>query len=399
MPKVCAMSQVIENPSAAENVATKPVDQSASGTRIFPLPLTPFERYMVEDDRDEFPMTFALVVELSGDVDRDAMEAAVISALKRHPLARARLKRVGSYDHWVAGSLPAEPVAWHEGPPLRLPFGGKRIDLHTQQGFRVDGYQQQGSCCLVFSVHHALADGLGALQFVGDTLALYGIAKSAADPPKLAPLTPGRLKRRGYFDIKLPHPVSRWTAIKSLLSEGWRTLSRRPVVLRPAAERASGSIPHAGYVTATLDEAEVAELRQSSAGLEATINQRLVSDLFLALRKWQAERAQRPAKWLRVTVPTSLRSRADQAMPATNILGYLMLTRHERDCRDEQSLLKGLVAELEFALLWAMGALFSRCRGLCRSHSGFASFSSPAQSSLLDRGAVEFGRGHASVLG
>ena len=53
---------------------------------IFPLPLVAFERYMLADDRPEYPMTFTLTLRLAGTVDREAFEAAVDEALARHPL-------------------------------------------------------------------------------------------------------------------------------------------------------------------------------------------------------------------------------------------------------------------------------------------------------------------------
>ena len=356
-----AMSQVIEQDSttSAETIRSVTQNSQNSATTLFPLPLTPFERYMVEDDRDEYPMTFAFVVELNGLIDRASMEAAVAAACQRHPLTTARLSRQGRVDRWVAGPECEKPVEWREGPVQRQPFGGARVDLRSEPGLRVEGYQQDEASCLVFSFHHAMADGLGALQFVGDALALYGIdTQSSGAVPQLAPLDSERLKTRGYFDIQLPHPVSRWTALRSLIVEGWRIVSRRPGVLRSAAGRQNSQEPHAGYVTTTLEPDELESVRREATRVGATLNQCLVSQLFLALHTWQTEHARRPAKWLRVTVPTSLRARADRATPATNILGYLMVTRHQRQCSDRAALLESVAAELDFALQWAMGALF-----------------------------------------
>ena len=63
----------------------------ASSTGLFSLPLIPFERYMLVDDRPGYPMSFVFVVELAGTPDRTALEAAFQAALARHPLLSARL--------------------------------------------------------------------------------------------------------------------------------------------------------------------------------------------------------------------------------------------------------------------------------------------------------------------
>ncbi len=61
----------------------------AASKRVFPLHLTPFENYMVADDRPEYPMTFIVEFEFDGQLDPPAFEAAIDDALQRHPLLRA----------------------------------------------------------------------------------------------------------------------------------------------------------------------------------------------------------------------------------------------------------------------------------------------------------------------
>ena len=58
---------------------------------LFPLPLTPFERYMLADDRPDYPMAFPAVVEFSGSLRRAEFDAALEGALREHPLLRARV--------------------------------------------------------------------------------------------------------------------------------------------------------------------------------------------------------------------------------------------------------------------------------------------------------------------
>ncbi|MEZ6077778.1 MAG: hypothetical protein R3C56_19535 [Pirellulaceae bacterium] len=41
--------------------------------RLFPLYLTPFEEYMLWDDRTDYPMTFVVKMEFDGKLNRDAI--------------------------------------------------------------------------------------------------------------------------------------------------------------------------------------------------------------------------------------------------------------------------------------------------------------------------------------
>ena len=55
---------------------------------IFPLPLTPFEEYMLTDDRPGCPMTFLFRLRFSGRFRREAFASALRTAVSRHPLLR-----------------------------------------------------------------------------------------------------------------------------------------------------------------------------------------------------------------------------------------------------------------------------------------------------------------------
>ncbi len=59
---------------------------------LFPLRLTTFERYMLWDDRPEYPMVFAFRLKLSGELHRAVFESSLDEALSRHPLLRALVK-------------------------------------------------------------------------------------------------------------------------------------------------------------------------------------------------------------------------------------------------------------------------------------------------------------------
>lgn len=60
-------------------------DPSAAAA-LFPLPLTTFEKYMLLDDRADYPMAFVIQLKLSGELRRSAFESSLEETLSRHPL-------------------------------------------------------------------------------------------------------------------------------------------------------------------------------------------------------------------------------------------------------------------------------------------------------------------------
>ena len=72
----------------------KPTNTIAADEGVFPLPLSPFERYMVLDDSDAYPMSIVLIARLKGDLRRAVFEESVEFALRRHPLLMSKISKV-----------------------------------------------------------------------------------------------------------------------------------------------------------------------------------------------------------------------------------------------------------------------------------------------------------------
>ncbi len=370
------MSQVVSR----ETDKSKGSEQSYAAqlkraAAVFPLPLTPFERYMLVDDRPDYPMTYAYVVDLHGVLDREAMESAILSALARHPLTCSKVREIGTQDCWVLGSLPQQPVTWHDVPPSRLPFAGQRVDPSAESCFRIDGFSTGESPYLVFSTHHAVTDGLGLLQIVGDAMAAYAAEKSVSErQPELVELDPSRLRNRGVYQVSIPHPVSAWTVVKSMIGEAWKMFSRQPALITARNGLKPSADVQRDYVVVTVDDQDLAPVRKLASQSGATLNDVLIRDLFQIMGEWTEGQSARSGPWLRLAIPTSLRSRQDRATPATNILGYTFLTRHRSECKNSGDLLKGIVEEVNFVQRWAMGTMFSAAVAFVDRFPGMLSF-------------------------
>src|SRR5262245_31743240 len=114
-----------KDPSASRSLA---IAAPSGGTAaLFPLPLAPFERYLLADDCPRYPMQFFCRLRFSGRFERAALEQAYGLSVGRHPLLRAvvresslnRVEWIGAREdqmpmlHWAKGDtgdcLPSAP--------------------------------------------------------------------------------------------------------------------------------------------------------------------------------------------------------------------------------------------------------------------------------------------------
>jgi len=330
------------------------------GADVLPLQLTPFERYMTVDDRASYPMTYVTALELEGTVSRRALESAVAALRVRHPLLGARIRGSGRSASWQSVGEEIPHVIWRDEPPTPRAFEQQNIDLAIEAGLRVEAYSQDGRTHILFSFHHAMCDGKGASQLIGDVLAAYGIATSTSDEqPRMLPTQVDLLAQRGELSIPLPAPVSRWQAIRGFLTETWKLLSRRPSPLSANSTSSVRDQENLGMVTASVRQTTNRQLSQQAAVQGVTGNDILIRDLFCTVRDWNEDSQPGSVKrWIRMTIPINLRSRRDLKLPAANVLGYAFLTRRESECDLSQSFLLGLASDMRAVSKWGLGAMF-----------------------------------------
>lgn len=337
---------------------------------LLPLPLTLFERYMLLDDRPDYPMTFAIQARFRGVARRDLFQQAVEQAVLRHPLLRATVRwGPGRKPVWQPAPSHRPWIAWPDGNTPIDPRAAARIDLRCQPGFRVWVRAGADSTTVTFQTHHACCDGLGLLQVIGDVLAAYAAACGDSGASKPEELDPSRLGRRGEYRVEIPAGITRWKILRDTLAEAGKWLLRRPVPLAvpsgPDRPRwhpnslASQEISYPGIVAHTFDESQTRRLRMAAQRRGVSINDLLLRDLFLVCCQWNARHAPiAPTHWLRINMPQSLRQRQHERMPAANVMSQAFLTRQAGDCKDPERLLYGLRAETAAIKRWRLGLYF-----------------------------------------
>jgi hypothetical protein len=317
---------------------------------LFPLPLTSFEYYYWCDNRPEYPTVYPVDLHFSGRFDRPRFEQALARTLERHPLLTARIAvDPRGVPQWVAGDDQPPAIDW---APADVPIGhpaGPMIDLTRSAGLRLWVREGAGCTRLALQFHHACCDGQAAVRFTEELLGVYDHLCGGRVRPEIAwPVEPLRLRLRGDYG---PPPQGFWPLAQTYAvgARLWGKLFwQTPAALAaPAAAPPGTPQQYLDYAGRVLAPELLGRLRAAAGRVGCTLNDLLLRDAFLAVRRWNAEHGAAPRGWMRINVPTTLRDRDDKHMPAANRLGFAFLTRNERQCDDPPQLLLDIHREME----------------------------------------------------
>jgi NRPS condensation-like uncharacterized protein len=332
-------------------------------TKLPPLALTPFERYMLADDRPGYPMVAVMELHFGGPLDHKKLRDALVPAIERHPLLTARICGTGMAAVWdTSQPWHVDDILQIDGEKTSLPGINARgqIDLSRSNAAKIHVRMHQNASCIAFWLHHAAADGLGILEFVADWLDNYDrLVKQSPEPLSRPNWAVETLVDRGRSRWIIAAPITRWQALRSFFVETTRWLVRRPTPLRLASPSEQQPSIEPELKSGTLSVEETSQLRKYADERKVTVNDVLLRDLFVAIARWQGQgKLLRRRKWLRVNVPTSLRLLGEPPLPACNVLGYIFLTHRESECFAPEQLLTTVAKEMAGVRRWNLGQMF-----------------------------------------
>lgn len=345
---------------------------------IFPLPLNAIEHYMLADDSADYPRLFRFVIRLRTPLDESRLRQAVEAAVERHPLLRA----VVEYEE-------GEPRSWRECPePVCVIRSTKSIceagraveevvepiDLKRQPALRLRIDRAAEGDVLTLEFHHAAVDGLAGIQFVREVLVLYASARNVASE-KLPELDESRLASRDGLGLTGWRRPLRWI----YGSAGWlgaiEYLWHRPVPLGDVPELPTSSGRESGFISQTLSDAETQWLRSAAKKDRATINDRLIRDVFLAMQEYVELHAPEWSRRLkRIMVPVNLRVKGDDALPAANVVAMVNIDRRPHRWANPTRMLRVLHWEMAAVKRLRLGVIFVLILGTLHRRFGLQRF-------------------------
>ena len=331
-----------------------------------PLCLTPFERYMMMDERAGYPMTFPLVWRVTGGIDRVQFEAAFQEALSWHPLLRGRVGDEG----WV----------WDRPTETRVSFlpSDRRSDCERSVDCNVgpmvrcrvvgDGIEQE----VQFVFHHMATDGICGVEFCGDVFCLYAEKMDGLVRTLRHPVSQG-LPDRAILDRAVAKPVSTWAATKFLTKETLRFLGRRAESVRPEKGVVTNDVTWQ-IADRLIDRELTRRIIEAADGLNATLNDWAIVALMRTVARWNDQQHDnRSNGWIVANMPVYMRPRPARRRSACNAIGYSFLARKRSAVDDGLSAVKVLAQETKAIQEWKMAGMFVdavalmlRCPGAMR---------------------------------
>ncbi len=341
---------------------------------VFPLPLVPFEEYMLIDDRPTHPMSFFFKLALSGPCDSAALDTALMAALQRHPLLTATVEEEKrSRFAWSHDRRKDVTIQWLADNGS---FAATHIDLCTQPGLRVSAQQRDDETWLFAQFHHSCCDAIGALRFIEDLLVAYHIATAHGDAERISHrlIHEHRLRDRGQFGM------TRWKLVRMARKQavgllGARQfLMRTPVPVQPIGAVSAGAALPGKYPTALTHEfsdSETVAIAHGAKWWDTTVNNLLIRDLFLALGRFRSNRQLgEGGEWLRLSIPINLRRDEDERLSAANVVSMVFLDRRPHDFHDAEALLDGIGREMRLIKANQLGLTFPLSLRFTRSLPG-----------------------------
>ncbi len=310
---------------------------------LFPLPLTTFEKYMLTDDSPEYPMGFVIEIRLTGQLDKKSFESALDLASRRHPLLLATISTSSKKLAWEnSNQIPV--VEWIESTDCLKSNSTGYINLKKQTGLqttvRIEGENSRVS----FLFHHAVVDGVGAMHFIGDLLAIYGQYTSSPNDqqPELSTVTPSVLHQRGELYAKT-----------SQLNHSWRRIFRHLFeflyyypsgIISPNLKQASSSVASSQpFLIRILSRTQLTAIKNKAARLNVAPNDIYLATLFQTIKKWNELYGGRSLRrYYRIAIPSSLRTPVHDNSPAANIVSYIFLNQSEKDINHHDHLIQSI---------------------------------------------------------
>jgi NRPS condensation-like uncharacterized protein len=293
-------------------------------------------------DTEAEPWSIQLELRFDGALDEARLRRAVLNALGRHPMARARKKashRRLHGDTWeIPTTVDVDPLRIVDCPDdeslarTRSELQSLAVALGESPPLRARLARHPAGDVLMLNVNHAAMDGFGALRLLRSVARAYA---GQADPLPSADFSHSRdLRRR----LAAPDRATRLRR-QLVLLEKLRDLVVPPA--RLAGDGASGDTGYGFHLTRLPAADTRALLALDHPG---TVNDVLLAALHRAIAGWNAERGVRCGR-VGVLVPANLRPPEWRTEMAGNFSLPARVSTTRRDRHGLRSTLQAVTAQ------------------------------------------------------
>jgi NRPS condensation-like uncharacterized protein len=307
------------------------------------LPLSVLDELYLNLDRGREPWTVHYEIRLTVHLDAERLAHAVAAAVRRHPLARARLAswrfQDRGYNWEIVDELDAATVRVADcSDEEALACERERLFRHspslaTAPPFIVLLARRPDGDSLVLNLHHAAGDGISAARLMLSILRAYA---GEDDPvPALNPLA--------VHDVRMFSAArsdqERRTRYRALARGAWRPFMPPARVARDGGD----DRPAYGFelMTFTVEETKAVFERQR-AGI--TVNDVLLAALGVTIGRWNAQH-QRGQQLIALSMPVNLRPREWRSEIISNFASWVTVWVRSAPGEDLSSVIRYVAAQ------------------------------------------------------
>jgi NRPS condensation-like uncharacterized protein len=296
------------------------------------VPLNLLDEHFLNLDQEREPWGVHLEVRVGGRLDAERLSDAIDAAVRRHPIARARLAHWEpsdrSYRWEIAEALDEVPLTVAACPhdtlldDARERLFGVSPSLEAAPPFAVVLAHGPGGDSILLNLHHAAGDGVGAVRLMRAILAAYA---GDEDPvPALDPLA-----------VRDVHALAGARSLEERLVRGCALARQAARQLTPTTRVArAGGDRRPGYgfeLLALCPEETGAVFAKQTPG--TTVNDVLLAALAVTIRRWNADHGRWPGR-IALTMPVNLRPAEWHDEIVGNFASYVTVSLGVREQED-----------------------------------------------------------------
>jgi len=302
------------------------------------VPLNLLDEHFLNLDQEREPWSIQLEVRVSGRVEPERLSEAIDAAVRRHPMARARLASWHPSDRayrWeIADEIDDVPLTVVECPEealladVRERVFAVTPSLQLAPPFAVVLAHGASGDSILLNLHHAAGDGVSALRLMRSILRAYA---GEEDPvPALDPLAVRDVLALAGAK-SLEDRVVRGLA---LARQAARQLTPTTRVARDGGDGRGGY----GFELIALSSEETSSVHAKRiAG--TTVNDVLLAALAVAIGRWNAAHGRWSGR-IALTMPVNLRPAEWRDEIVGNFASYVTVSLGARDHQDPQRALE-----------------------------------------------------------
>ena len=362
---------------------------------LFPLRLTLWEELFVVDDHDNYPANFMTRLRGVGLLPKELFVEALKNCAAIHPLFNCQVRGSGRKLYWEPIDdqvMPVEYTTTVANPDIPLM---RKFDVYDGRLWRIVVAQWKDNAGqeytdLFVEFHHALCDGLGAIQFISDVAreihAIHhqsqtspeenknqedvAVAKNSHGALQKTDTDVTTLRNRGRFPQKWSEFFRNLPFYYKSILASCRLIFTKVAPMVPVEsvrEMLDEPKEFLGYWKIVFTSTESSWLRRVCRKKNTTVNSLVTAELFRAISDWKKEKGHPRFSALRIMIPFNERNLKDSRLPSCNRVSLSPFTRSAKEIESKEKLLSSIENGVRMVKKRRLGVNFHRGLWICKT--------------------------------